>query len=386
MFIKFALRRNLIYPLQLIIWNFLRNLETLLISYLFNFDDSFVYTPIMFLGEFLSGLIIYNYQNRFLKKGKKPSKFFSITLRTNISYFKPLDKSSKIFILIFFSAFFDMIQFLIWTANVSKFINLSGTIVSRLSGISTLINALFYYFVLRLEIFKHQKFSLILISISIIIIIITEFFCQDINIFKNYTNFLFALLIIFCCLIFDALIDSIEKYLYEYDFLNPFYALMYEGLFGFILSFFLFFIPNFGDDIILIYKKFSTWNLVLFTFLLVLYLILCGGRNVFRVITTKLYSPMARSLTDYFMNPLYLIYYFAMGKDFLNEGERDIIYFIVNLITSIIISFCGCIYNEFIVLYFCGLETNTHKQISERSDNLTKELINYKDNDEESEF
>ena len=111
----------------------------------------------------------------------------------------------------------------------------------------------------------------------------------------------------------------------------------------------------------MIYKKYSTWNLVLFTFLLVLYLILCGGRNVFRVITTKLYSPMARSLTDYFINPLYLIYYFAMGKDFLNEGERDIIYFIVNLITSIIISFCGCIYNEFIVLYFCGLETNTHK-------------------------
>ena len=101
MFIKFALRRNLIYPLQLIIWNFLRNLETLLISYLFNFDDSFVYTPIMFLGEFLSGLIIYNYQNRFLKKGNKPSKFFSITLRTNISYFKPLDKNSKIFLLIF---------------------------------------------------------------------------------------------------------------------------------------------------------------------------------------------------------------------------------------------------------------------------------------------
>ena len=74
----------------------------------------------------------------------------------------------------------------------------------------------------------------------------------------NYTNFLFALLIIFCCLIFDALIDSIEKYLYEYDFLNPFYALMYEGLFGFILSFFLFFIPNFGDDVILIYKKYSS--------------------------------------------------------------------------------------------------------------------------------
>ena len=88
MFIKFALRRNLIYPLQLIIWNFLRNLETLLISYLFNFDDSFVYTPIMFLGEFLSGLIIYNYQNRFLKKGNKPSKFFFYNFKNKYFLFQ----------------------------------------------------------------------------------------------------------------------------------------------------------------------------------------------------------------------------------------------------------------------------------------------------------
>ena len=39
--IKFALRRNLIYPLQLLIYNLLRKLETKLIDHLFEFRDSF---------------------------------------------------------------------------------------------------------------------------------------------------------------------------------------------------------------------------------------------------------------------------------------------------------------------------------------------------------
>ena len=378
--IKFALRRNLIYPLQLIIWNLLRKLETILISYLFNFDDSLVYTPLMFFGEFISGLIIYNYQNKFLKKEKKQIKIFSITLRENDSHLTIPDNKSKIFILIFFSAFFDMIQFLIWTANVPKFIGISNSIVSRLSGILTLTNVFFCYFALRLTIFKHQAFSNILISICLIIVIITEFLFQDINIFMTYTDFIIILFIIFFCQILNGLIDSIEKYLYEYDFLNPFYTLMYEGIYGFILSFLIFFVPNFGNDITLVYKNYSTGYLILFTFLLLLYIILCGGRNVYRVITTKLYSPMARSLTDYFLNPIYFIFSYAMGTDFLSNGERNIFYFIVNLILSIVISFCGCVNNEFIVLFCCGLETNTHNQIVLRSNTVTKELEEYGDN------
>ena len=69
--IKFALRRNLIYPLQLIIWNLVRKLETILIGFLFNFSDSLFYTPLMFIGEFLSGLLIYLYQKKIFKKGNK---------------------------------------------------------------------------------------------------------------------------------------------------------------------------------------------------------------------------------------------------------------------------------------------------------------------------
>ena len=82
---------------------------------------------------------------------------------------------------------------------------------------------------------------------------------------------------------------------------------------------------------------------------------------------TKLYSPMARSLTDYFLNPIHFIIDFSLGNDFLNKGERNTAYFVINLILSIIISICGCIYNEFLILFFCGLEHETYDQVSKRA-------------------
>ena len=98
--------------------------------------------------------------------------------------------------------------------------------------------------------------------------------------------------------------------------------------------------------------------------------------NVFKMVTIKLYSPMAKSLTDYFLNPIYLSYNFGLKADFMTKGSRNIPYFIVNLILSFIISFFGCVYNEFIVLLFCGLERNTHDQISKRADeHVLSELL-----------
>ena len=79
--IKFALRPNLIYPLLLIIWSFSRNLERVLINEVFKFKGVLIYISLMFIGEFLSGLILYLYQKRYLyNKAIKPSKFMAITL------------------------------------------------------------------------------------------------------------------------------------------------------------------------------------------------------------------------------------------------------------------------------------------------------------------
>ena len=69
--IKFALRHNLIYLLQLLIWKAIREAEIYLISELFNFKNSLFYTPVMFLGEFLAGITMLLYVQNSLKKRKK---------------------------------------------------------------------------------------------------------------------------------------------------------------------------------------------------------------------------------------------------------------------------------------------------------------------------
>ena len=384
--IKFALRPNLKYPFQLIIWHLLRKLETILISYLFNFGDSLVYIPLMFIGEFLSGLIFYNYQNKFFKKEKeKESKEISDILLHNEIILSYPDSDRKIKILIASAAYFDWIQFIIWLVTVPRYKYVSNSIVSRLSGILAISSAFFYSYVIKIKIFKHHKFSLAIIGICTIIVIVTEFFFQEINIFFSYWNFVMMLLLSILSQVLNAFLDSIEKYLFEYDYVNPFYALMYEGIYGFFMTFFYFTIPDYLDDIKKVYKTYSAGELILFTFLLLLYIVLCGGRNIFRVITTKIYSPMTRGLTDYFINPIYFIYDYSLGNDFIKQGEKDFNYFLINLIISLIISFCGCVYNEFIVLFCCGLERNTHDQISIRASEFHYELNKVNDASENND-
>ena len=164
-----------------------------------------------------------------------------------------------------------------------------------------------------------------------------------------------------------ALTDSIEKYLYEYDYMNQFIVLMYEGLFGFFLTFLFFFVPDYLDDIGVVYKACTPLKFTLFVFLLFLYIILCAGKNLFRVVTTKIYSPLTKSVTDNFLNPIYLIYYTGALKDFYHDQKMNVPYFILNLILSIIISFFGCVYCEFIIIYLFGLEKDTFYQISKRA-------------------
>ena len=106
--IKFALRNNLKYPLELLIFNVIRDTESQLIDYFFNFD-SLIYMSLMFLG----GLIIYLYQTSFLNKnkGRKSIRYKSITLITNKGNLAK-DSKTKIIFLVFIAGFFDFVQLL----------------------------------------------------------------------------------------------------------------------------------------------------------------------------------------------------------------------------------------------------------------------------------
>ena len=372
--IKFAWRRNLIYPIQLLIWTFLRKVITIILSKEFNFSQSVIFTLLMFLGEFFAGLILFHYQRSFLIKKETQSKSKEILIYSQNEMKQP-DSNIKILFLIFFSGYFDFIEFILSTNYIPKFIKSSGSLENRLGGILTISSALFFYYLLKLPIFRHQFFSLLIIGICLIIVIITEFIFQETNIFLTYGDFLLKILLIFFVHFFNSLLDSIEKYIVEYNFVNYFQVLCLEGLFGFLITF----AYSFSEDLDIkqlskIYSENSGGQFALFIFLLFVYLVFCGGRNAFRVVTNKLYSPMTKTLTDYVLNPVYLTINYIEG-DFVSRGRQNIIYFLINLIMSIIITLCGSVYNEIVVLFFCGLENDTYDQVSERSSlNYIQEL------------
>ena len=104
-------------------------------------------------------------------------------------------------------------------------------------------------------------------------------------------------------------------------------------------------------------------NLTLFIFLFILYILFQIVVNIYRIYCNVIYTPMARSLIDYFLNPFINIYFFfAERQDFENVP-----YFIVTEIFCCVMSFFGCVFNEYIVLYCCGLESETQDEIADRA-------------------
>ena len=181
----------------------------------------------------------------------------------------------------------------------------------------------------------------------------------------------------------NSCLDVTEKYLLEHNFINPFKMIMLEGIIGFIFTCLFSIIGKPFTEIIQVYEKDDKGDFVLLIALLFLYLISSGGRNIYRVITNKLYSPMTRTLTDCILDPLLIIYYFFYENDFIYKNEQNKYYFFINLFTSIIIVICSCIYNEIFVIFCCKLEENTHFQISRRATipQRLKESTEYEDND-----
>ena len=113
--------------------------------------------------------------------------------------------------------------------------------------------------------------------------------------------------------------------------------------------------------------KVAKGSLGIFILLLFLILVLSGIVNIYRVYINKIYNPMTQSLAYYCLDPFFMIYDFAAGNDFINFGKRSYFHFFLNLILSIIISVTGFVFNEFIVLFWCGLERDTYQEISRRS-------------------
>ena len=371
-FMKFAWRHNLIYPIFLLLWILLRRANTFLLSKFFNFSKNILFTLLMFFGEFSTCLIIYFYQKRFLKNKNNNSdnEDTKNSLIFNGMQINTLDSNIKIGFLIFVAAYFDFVEFNLSTNYIPKFPNSSGSLDLRLGGILTIISALFFHFLLKFPILRHQFFSLYIIALCFIVSILLEYYFQDVDIFINYWDLSFKILFIIIEQFFHALLDSIEKYVVEYNKLNHFKVCALEGFFGTVITFLYLFIDNsFIIQINRIYYEKSGAVFALFIFLLFVYTVLCGLKNAYRVITNKIFSPMTKSLTDYFLNPLFLIQNYLEG-DFKSGGKQNFIYFLISFILGIITDLFGSVFNEIIILFFCDLEINTHDQVCFRSSTI----------------
>ena len=384
--IKIALRRNLIYPIYLIFWAFLRKIVSILISKLFNFSGSVIYTFLMFLGELIGGFVTFMYQYNFIKQKDIPKEMlkkfrFSLIEGQEIEL-KKLDGKIKIFFLVFMTAFFDFFEFILSTYYIDKIHKISGSLQVRLGGVLIISSSLLYRFLLNIQMFRHQKFAFTLLALCLILLIISEYFFQEFD--GIITSMDLSLAILFSVISYISLTfdDVIEKYLIEFDFLNPFIILFRQGIIGIIFTIICAFIENPFKGLKDVYENNSIGMFILFIFLLLLYSIFGALKNIYRMPTIMLFTPMNKNLADIIINPIYIVYYFIEGNDFSKNGERNYLYFFTNLILLIIFNICGLIFNEFLILFCCGLDHDTYKSITERAISLEEMNILNEDDEE----
>ena len=376
----------MIYLVLLFFSYFLRRVLVIIIDELFNLNTSLIFSFFMCLGQICGGSLIYWYQKKFLNKKKKRSNSRHTTLYELIETEREMtipDSKRKMILLIFFASFFDLEEFLILYVFLPKIQILSKTTTLRLSCIMTITSSFTCKYILRFKISKHQIFSLIIMGILSLVIIILE-----INFRSTYFSEvdLEAYLLVFCHFIFLSFTDVIEKYLADYDFVNPFQILMLEGTFSLIWSLFFSISRNPLEEVITIYKKESKSNFFLLLGLFIIYAVLSAFINIYKILCNVLYSPMTKSLASYFLISPFIIYHYAVGNDFLINGESDLFYFLISLFFSVIINFFGLIYNEFFIIQCCGLSNETYEGISTRAKIMELESIIFKRDDDNDDL
>ena len=178
--------------------------------------------------------------------------------------------------------------------------------------------------------------------------------------------------------------DCTEKYLVDRNFSNPFGILLIEGIFGFIMSIIYSINKNPFKDITIKYTQITTGYFVLLIFFLFLYLLFSAILNAYRIYCNVIYSPMARSMADYFASPLLNIYYFLVENDF----NGNLFYFLISEIISLAMDFIGCVYNDYLILYCWGLEHDTKDAIFDRvaSEEMIQAKYTVEEEDEEDDI
>ena len=353
--LKIGIRHNLVYPTTFISLLLLRRIVKLSLERFINIEGPFIFTMSMFLLEFLIGMIF------ILSDSKK-----GIKLRTQNKISNSNDSTKKIMFLLFSAAFFEFYGCVVRRYFFEEFNeNVSENFHDRFRSLEIIIASILCYFTIRLRIYRHHLVSLIIIGICLLLMLIIEFifFNDNMSVLKGFC-------VVFVSSVCKVYLDVIEKYLFEVNYINLFSMMIIENSFDLILSLILIFgiLEQPIKEIKDLYEN-SSVSFVVVIILILVYAILSAIKNIYRRYTVKFYSPMTRSMAESILDPFFLIYDSFLGKNKYDLNEK-LFYIIFSIILSIIMIFLSLVYNEFIIVYLCGLEHNTHLEIGKRMDNF----------------
>ena len=355
--IKIRFRKNLLYLFIYYISAFIDYtiIGTIIYIY-FRFNPIYACIYLYPFENIIGGLIVYLYQRNSVKKNGG-IKYFGIDINHDKKS-KIIDGKCKKILLIFIASYLNYYNIIIRTFYFLDYVPWSMDL--RISSIQIISSALICAFSFDFGIKKHHKVSLIIISIFLFLSICLDMFFIVIYKYKNIRIPIFQYFISLYYHVGFSINNCIEKYLVDINYMNPFIILLSEGIFQFIMSVF---VPIWGDPFKVFKESNIKNNLALFIILLILYVLFQIVVNIYRIYCNVIYSPMARSLIDYFFNPFINIFFYFVEHDFFNNT----IYFVVTEVFCLVMSFFGCVFNEYIVLYCCDLELETQDEIADRA-------------------
>ena len=370
--IKIGIRRNLRYPILFIVFTFSRRI----VKYIMEdhclekkIKVPFLMIWFMIFFELILG-IIYSCKIESPKKVKQEkNKTTEIKIIKTKKELKRPDGLFKIVLLMFFSGYFEIIGFL--SRRLIDILSKQkdyDEFNARYRSLEICFSSILCFFTFRIKILRHQLFSLIIIILSLFIVFVIEFIINR----EDSNHSIYDFFSIVCTSISRAFLDTTEKYLFDIDFINIFKLIRFQSAINLLLMSLLY---NFKQprkeikDLIDLGGKYF-WKSFFSVFLLIIYAILTGYKNIYRRYTVKEYSPMTRSLSESVIDPFLIIFGFITNGMEINKSK---LYIIGITIFSLIMVFSSCVYNEIFVLYCCGLQHNTHFEISKRAKSM--ELI-----------
>ena len=299
-----------------------------------------------------------------------------------------IKRAKRIFKFLIIVSIFDFLAtYLDIIFKIIKIFTKDNLLINKVENNSSILFSIISMYVLSILIlhspfYRHHYVSMAINLLLLIILIILDI----INIVNRKLSYIYVIekTIIIILYSFE---DVLAKILLSIDSISPYIYLLYRGILVNILAFLFSFvfifvkIPDENGDKSCVFSRF--WKIYEYKLNILFYIIIFFNEyfmnlNIFLIIDkfSPIHFAMA-SIISYFISSLFSI--------FLSENDK-ISNFFYKLGIYLVLIVTSLIYNEFIILNFCGLQKYTQLFLQkEANEDIQQSIINIEDGDLYSE-